>query len=71
MKIFFLGLERRLIKNSGSVIDIVSMGNEIFWVSEGSKTLNWMDKSNDQSSRALDMGSLNLHLNFEYVCKFI
>lgn len=47
------------------------MDNEIFWVSEGSKTLNWMDKSNDQSSRALDMGSLNLHLNFEYVCKFI
>lgn len=36
------------------------MANEIFWISEGSKTLNWMDKSSDQSSRALDMGKLNL-----------
>lgn len=36
------------------------MNDEIFWVSQGSKTLNWMDKnSNDQSSRALDLGNLN------------
>lgn len=38
------------------------MSNEIFWVSQGSKTLNWMDKiNNDRSSRALNMGYLNLN----------
>lgn len=57
----FLGLDRKLIKTSGSVIDIVSMDGEIFWVLQGSKTLNWMDKNNNyRSSRALDMGYINL-----------
>lgn len=58
--LILLGSNRKLIKSSGFVIDIVSMNNEIFWVSQGSKTLNWMDKnSNDQSSRTLDLGNLN------------
>lgn len=60
--LILLGFDRKLIKSSGFVIDIVSMNNEIFWVSQGSKTLNWMDKnSNDQSSRTLDLGNLNLN----------
>jgi len=53
-------MNRKLIKNSGFVTDIVSMDNEIFWVSQGSKTLNWMDKNNnDRTSRVLDMGNFN------------
>lgn len=60
LKIILLGMNRKLIKNSGFVTDIVSMDNEIFWVSQGSKTLNWMDKNNnDRTSRVLDMGNFN------------
>lgn len=34
------------------------MDNEIFWVSQGSKTLNWMNKNSyDQSSTILDLGN--------------
>lgn len=37
------------------------MGNEIFWISQGSTTLNWMDKNNNgRSSRTLNMGDLNI-----------
>lgn len=58
-----LGLDRKLIKNSGFVTDIVSMDNEIFWVSQGSNTLNWISKNNkDRSSRTFDMGKLNFIL---------
>lgn len=53
-----LGLDRKLIKHSGLVVDIVSMENEIFWVSQSSKTLNWMDKNTkDRSSRELEMSN--------------
>lgn len=53
-------MDRKLIKNAGIVVDIVSMDNEIFWISQGSTTLNWMDKNNNgRSSSTLNMGSLN------------
>lgn len=52
------GMDRKLMKNAGFVVDIVSMANEIFWVSQNSKTLNWMDTNNkDRSSRELDMSN--------------
>lgn len=55
-----LGLDRKLIKNTGFVTDIVSMDNEIFWVSQGSNTLNWISKNHkDRSSRTFDTGNLN------------
>lgn len=51
-------MDRKLIQNTGFVTDIVSMNNDIFWVSQGSNTLNWINKnSNDRSSRILDMGN--------------
>jgi len=56
-------MDRKFIKNSEFVIDIVSMNNEIFWVSQGSNTLNWMDKNNnDRSSKVLGMGNFNFNL---------
>lgn len=56
------GLDRKLMKNAGFVVDIVSMANEIFWVSQNSKTLYWMDKNNeDRSSKELDMSNFNFN----------
>lgn len=55
-----VGTDRKLMKNAGFVVDIVSMASEIFWVSQSSKTLNWMDTNNkDRSSRELDMSNYN------------
>jgi len=53
-----LGTDRRIIKKAGFVRDIVSIGYDIVWVSEGSKILNWIDNvDEDLASRALDIGN--------------
>jgi len=53
-----LGTDRRIIKKAGFVKDIVSIGFEIVWVSEGSKILNWINSvDEDRASRALDIGN--------------
>lgn len=53
-----LGTDRRIIKKAGFVKDIVSIGYDIVWVSEGSKILNWIDSvDEDRASRALDIGN--------------
>jgi len=59
-------MDKKRIKNSGFVIDIVSMNNKIFWVTQNSKTLNWIDtNSNDRSSRMLDLGDLKFNYLFK------
>jgi len=53
-----LGTDRRMIKKAGFVRDIVSIGYDIVWVSEGSKILNWIDNfDEDRASRALYIGN--------------
>jgi len=53
-----LGTDRRIIKKAEFVKDIVSIGFEIVWVSEGSKILNWINSvDEDRASRALDIGN--------------
>lgn len=69
-KYTFLGLNRKIIKNSGFAIDIVSMNDELFWVSQDSTNLNWMNTNNDEkSSRVLDIG--NSSFNQYYVHNII
>lgn len=53
-----LGTDRKIIKKTGSVNDIVSIGYEIVWASEGSNIINWFDGVNeDRASRTLDIGN--------------
>ncbi|VVC34061.1 Hypothetical protein CINCED_3A006126 [Cinara cedri] len=60
------GLNRKIIKNSGLVKDIVSMDNELFWITQGSTTLNWIDtKNDDRSSSVLDIGNWNSDSNLQ------
>lgn len=56
--LFILGLDRKLIKTSGIVKDIVLMNNEIFWVTEGSNILNWINKNTNERFHK-DMGNFN------------
>lgn len=38
-------------------MDIISIDNELFWITQDSTTLNWIDTNNDErSSRILDIG---------------
>lgn len=53
-------MDRKIIKNSGFVKDIVSMNNEIFWVSEGSNILSWIDKNTNERFHK-DLGNFNSH----------
>ncbi|XP_025205329.1 vitellogenin receptor [Melanaphis sacchari] len=50
------GTDRKIIKKSGFVKDIVSIGNEIVWVSQGSTILNWINNYDENRvSRALNI----------------
>jgi len=54
-----LGTDRKIIKKSGFVKDVVSIGNEIVWVTQGSTILNWINNyDEDRVSRALNIGNL-------------
>ncbi|XP_050441147.1 vitellogenin receptor [Adelges cooleyi] len=58
------GLDRRIIKNAGSVYDLVTLGDELFWVSRGLKHLYWMDKNDgEQSSRMFEIDVDNWKLD--------